>query len=961
MKYIITILVVFFTAYTGVLAQPGTGRIYGVVKDASANIFLESATIIVYKTDSSVLAFKITDKNGNYDISGIPLKGKYFLTASFTGYKDYRVPFTMDIAAKKMDSIFLQTKTSDEVIVTSVAPIRMKGDTLEINPAAFKMTNDAVTEDLLNKVPGVVVWADGSITMNGKAIPKVLVDGKPFLGSGDHRLATQNLPKNIIDRIQVYTEVDMSSETNRTRMTDSQAPKDSVLTMDIKLKADKKNGRFGKYGFGIGTDGRYQTDAALQFYNKRSSFAIGGGANNINADIAGLNDLQRENTFRNNYSTFRSRSNFGRSGINRVIAPGIQFAHSFTKTDNDQTSNRITGGYDYNNNSGKSLSQTYQERYLRDGDQLINSFNENNSQSEQHAVRMNYGKSLDYNKRFSINASGRNGSSNSQNTSGSVINTRQGIPVSDRKGISQIVTDTKSFDAGFNYMNFDNDNPLKALDFNGTFSRSQNNSDRNESSLYNFYTATGTNTTNINRHYTKSTGSTNINGTLSYNGLKRLLLGRFNLFGVDISTFQNFSYRKDDDINSVFDIDSSKKENTNTNLTYTESASVLQYMPSLSLNKNFSKWSSRMWKNFSLRSTLRRQFIKDENASSRINRNISRSFAFTTVGVNANYSMQVTNAYRIFASLNYENGNGYPSINQIAPVVDSLNLYILYKGGHNLVNNSSDNINWNINYSTNNPKKPTQITAAVNGSFNAYLKPFVDSTVFLRDTINIAGKDSAYLNGRQVRYTINGNRRNTSYIGYSTTLSRKIKGNQWQLQYNGGFSLGQSPSYIDDIYTVINSANITQMLRLNYYYKTILIAGIGSNASFNNSRQTGYKNSNFKTSTISGEFNLTVNFSKDLSLANNFSYSKNNGIIKPISIWNANATYRFLKSRQAELKFTATDILKQYRNISYFANPDGVTTSVNNGLQQYFMIGLSYFPRKFGSGGERRQGVGRRL
>jgi hypothetical protein len=950
MKYIITTLIILFTAITGILAQSGTGRLYGVVIDARADIFLESATIIIYKTDSTVLTFKITDKNGNYDISGIPLKGKYFLTASFTGYKDCRIPFTMDMAVKKIDSIFLQTKTSDEIVVTSIVPIRMKGDTLEINPAAFKMTKDAVTEDLLNKVPGVVVWADGSITMNGKPVPKVLVDGKPFLGNGDHRIATQNLPKEIIDRIQVYTEVDMSSETNKTRMADSKAPKDSVLTMDIKLKADKKTGRFGKYGFGFGTDSRYQVDAALQFYNKQSSVAVGGGGNNINADITGLNDLQKENTFRNNYSTYRSRSNFGRSGINRVIVPGIQFSHSLTKSDNERTSNRLTGGYDYSNNSGNALSQTYQERYLQDGDQLINSFSENKSQSEQHAVRMNYAKSMDYNKRFSLSANGKTGNSTSQSTSSSIINTRQGIPVSDRKGNAQILTDTKSFDAGVGYTNYDNDNPLKAIDFNGTFSRSQNNSDRNESSLYNFYSATGTNTTNIIRHYTKSTGSTNFNANLSYNGLRRLLLGRFNFFGVDISAFQNFSYRKDDDINSVFDIDSSKKENANTNLTYTESASVLQYTPSLSLNKNFSKWSSSMWKNFSLRSTVRRQFIHDENASSRINRNISRDFSFTTVGVNANYSIQYTNSYRIFSSINYDNSNGYPSINQIAPVVDSLNLYTLYKGGHNLINSKNDNINWSINYFSTNPKKLTQVNAGINGSFNATVKPFVDSTVFLRDTINIAGRDSAYLNGRQLRYTINGNRRYTSYIGYNSSLSRKIKGNQWQLQYNGGISLGQSPSYIDAIYTVINSANITQMLRLNFYYKTILIAGVASNATLNNSRQTGYKNSNFKTTTITSEFNLTVNFTKYLSLANNFSYSKNNGIIKPVSIWNANATYRFLKSRQAELKFTATDILKQFSNVSYSANPDGVTSTVNNGLQQYFMIGLSYFPRKFGSG-----------
>jgi hypothetical protein len=55
------------------------------------------------------------------------------------------------------------------------------------------------------------------------------------------------------------------------------------------------------------------------------------------------------------------------------------------------------------------------------------------------------------------------------------------------------------------------------------------------------------------------------------------------------------------------------------------------------------------------------------------------------------------------------------------------------------------------------------------------------------------------------------------------------------------------------------------------------------------------------------------------------------------------------------MKFTATDILKQFRNVSYFANPDGVTSSVSNGLQQYFMFTLSYFPRKFGGGNGRAE------
>jgi Carboxypeptidase regulatory-like domain len=952
MKYITLTLFILLSIYTSVQAQPGTGRISGSIKDTVTGTTMESATVIVYKPDSTVVQFKITDKNGRYEITGLPMQGKYILAVSFAGYKDYRLPFTMDAAVKKMDTIFLQMKTSDEVIVTSIAPIRMNGDTLEINPAAFKMANDAVAEDLLNKVPGIVIWADGSITMNGKTIPKVLVDGKPFLGNSDHRIATQNLPKNIIDKIQVYNEVDMNSEASRSQITNANAPKDSLLTMDIKLKADKKNGYFGKYGAGYGTDKRYTGDIALQFYNKQSTLALGGGANNINAEIAGLNDVQRESTFRNNFATFRSRSNFGRNGINRVVSPGIQFTHSFSPNENERRANRITGGYDYDNNLGNAITQTYQERYLKDGDQIINSFAENNNQSQQHALRLNYNKSLDYNKRFSINATGRTSNSFSENSSGSVINTRQGTPVSDRNGNSQTNADSKSFNASVNYTNFDSENPLKAIDANASFSRSENTSDRNESTVYSFYSANGTQNTVIKRHSVKETASTGFNSTVNYNGLKRLLFGRFNFFGIDISTSHNITYQKNEDDNKVFDIDVSQKENSNRYLTYNETASTFQYVPSLSLNKYFNKWSSRKSSFYGFRTAVNKQFIQEENVSSRSNRNINRSFSFFRFNAGANYSHQVTDGYRLNGNLNYENGYGYPSINQIAPVVDSMNLYSLYKGGLNLVNSKSHNLSANLNFSTISPKKPSQFSAGINGSINNILKPYADSTINLRDTTkDINGFDSAYLNGKQVRYTINGNKRYNSYIGYNASFSRKIKGNQVQVQYNGSINMGMSPSYIDNIYTVINTTGFTQSLRFNYYYKTILITGVGANTNVNNSRQTGYRNSKFNTRTFSGEFNVTVNVNKDASISSNLTYSKNNGIVKPITIWNGNASYRFLKSKQAEVKFTATDILKQFRNISYFANPDGVTSSVSNGLQQYFMITFSYFPRKFGGGG----------
>lgn len=943
------LLLLLFAISTTALAQPGTGRIYGVIKDTVTGVLMESATVIIYKPDSTVALFKITDKNGRYDLSGLPLHSKYTLTASFAGYNDYRLPFTMDAAVKKMDTIYLQLKSSNEVVVTSIAPIRMNGDTLEINPAAFKMANDAVAEDLLNKVPGVVVWADGSITMNGKTIPKVLVDGKPFLGSSDHRIATQNLPKNIIDKIQVYNEVDMSSEANRSRITDSDAPKDSLLTMDIKLKADKKNGYFGKYGAGIGTDSRYQADAAVQFYNKQSTLSVGGGSNNINADIAGLEDIQRENTFRNNYATYRNRSNFGRSGINRVISPGIQFTHSFSPNENERKTNRLTGGYDYNNNLSKVSTQTYREQYLEKGDQFSNDQSENESQNEQHAIRLNYGKSLDYNKRFNVSTTARTGTSSSQNTATSNTNDKFGAPVSDNYSNSSSTGNSKGFTAGINYSNFDYDNPLKAIDANLSFSRSENTSERNENSVYHFYSPTGTTNRIFNRLYDTENGNTSLNSNLSYSGLKRLLMGRFNFFGIDISTSHNLSYNKNNSVSNVYDIDTTKKASVNNNLTYTEGTSTWQYIPSLSLNKNFSKWSSRLYNYYSIRATINKQFIEEDNTSSRANRNLNRNFSFLRFSAAANYNRQVTEKYRINGGLNYENGYDYPTLNQVAPVIDSLNLTSIYRGGYNLVNSKNHNLSVNLGFNTFNPKKPNQINFNLSGWLNNTLMPFADSVNYLRDTVQVNGKDSSYYNGKQERYTINGSRRYSSGASYNLSFSRKIKDNQIQVQLNGSVNAGSSPTYIDKVYSNVKSHGFAENLRFTYYYKTFLITGVSASASSNTSKQN---DKNIRTTTFSGDYNVTVNVTKTASVSSVISYSKNNGIAKPITLWNANATYRFLKSKQAEVKFTATDILRQFKNISYTVSPlgNGVTTRISNGLQQYFMLTFSYFPRKFGGG-----------
>jgi hypothetical protein len=101
------------------------------------------------------------------------------------------------------------------------------------------MKKDAVVEELLNQVSGITIWSDGTITVNGKKVQNLLVDGKPFMGATDPRVATQNLPKSAIDKIQLYQEYD------RSKIGQPKQPQDSLLTMNLKLKENSKKGYFG--------------------------------------------------------------------------------------------------------------------------------------------------------------------------------------------------------------------------------------------------------------------------------------------------------------------------------------------------------------------------------------------------------------------------------------------------------------------------------------------------------------------------------------------------------------------------------------------------------------------------------------------------------------------------------------------------------------------------------------------
>ena len=197
--------------------------------------------------------FKIDDNNKSVDLGNITMNDKF--------------------------------KVMDEVVVKNEAPpVTMINDTIQYNAGSFKTAPNSSVEQLLKKMPGIQVDKDGTVKAQGEKVQKVLVDGKEFFGN-DPKIATKNLPADAVDKVQVYDK--QSDQAQLTGFEDGNYEK----TINLKLKADKKKGVFGKVNAGGGTDGRYEGKFNVNsFKGARQMSAIGMG-NNDNAEGFSFMDI----------------------------------------------------------------------------------------------------------------------------------------------------------------------------------------------------------------------------------------------------------------------------------------------------------------------------------------------------------------------------------------------------------------------------------------------------------------------------------------------------------------------------------------------------------------------------------------------------------------------------------------------------------------------------------------------
>lgn len=273
----LSFLILPFCAY----AQKGS--IKGRILDKTSGKTLEAASIsAVGKKDSSLLAYTFSNGNGEFTLNGLPVDQALDVFVSYKGFRDTVVFFSSVGTGYHTWPLTRQSIDLKEVEISArKPPFQMRNDTLEFDATVLKLLPNAAVKDLLKKLPGVMIDQKGHITVNGKKATKIQVDGRDFF-SGNLLAATENLPGDMIEKVQV-------TETRSLEQQRSLAvrPPSEDVTINLKLRKNKKNGLFGNASAGIGTDSRYSGNASVNSFGDPARLSFYGSAGNASNGDAG--------------------------------------------------------------------------------------------------------------------------------------------------------------------------------------------------------------------------------------------------------------------------------------------------------------------------------------------------------------------------------------------------------------------------------------------------------------------------------------------------------------------------------------------------------------------------------------------------------------------------------------------------------------------------------------------------
>lgn len=904
------------------------GTLSGTVYSGTENAPLQNATLQLYQLPDTVYRTGMSSStDGRFTFS--VASGEYLLRLSYVGFLPQDKKVT--VVANKNTDVGRIVLSDDvvalkEALVTAEASqITMSEDTTIYNTSAFRVPPGSMLEELIKKYPGVEVAEDGTITINGKTVNRILMKGKDFYGT-DKNAALKNIPVDIVDKVKFY-----DKQSDFTRLTGIDDGEEETV-LDLQMKKGADTGFFANIDLAYGTKDRYSLKATPNYFTDTEQISLILSANNIND---------------------RGFSGRGAAGLTSAKESKFNFV---TTRKNVEFGGNIR--YDHRDNDNKSFTSS--EYFMTQGAKNQFSNSRNNSLGCNSSFNSNFRlewkidtlTTLIFTPSFSYNTSEGWQKSNSATFDadpfetdvnypadrfGEVYDALQDIAINRNENENVSRNRSKSANADL-HINRRLAKQGRSIAFRGGFRYSDSDNKSFSANKVKYYKESVAGSGYDRKRYSDTPGENwSYNMRLSYTEplLKNLFL--------QLSYRFDYSYQNSDRATYVFDDIENYFPIFGRDYTFPMLPTDYEQYEDESLSR-FSVYRNMrhdvelMFRyvtdkmNLSAGVTWIPQKSKMEYKYLQVDTIVERTVYNFTPNIRMRYKWNKTTTLNIM----YRGRTSQPSMTDLLDITDDSNPLNIKKGNPGLKPSFTNNLMAFFN--TNNPDTQTGIMA----------------NLFLRNTLNSISNKVTYVESTGGRITqpenINGNWSLGGGFHFNSALPRNKK---FTYSTNTNISYAHNVSYIskdvnsNSVRNTVETTNLNERLKFGYRNDVFEISLDGSvNYSHSDNEMQSQNNMDTWNFSYGPSGNVKLPW-QGLTISTNLSMSSRRGFNDPAFntnelLWNAQIAASFLKGNALTVTFQLYDILHEQSNISRTINATMRSDTQNNSIYSYGMLHIIY-------------------
>lgn len=900
-KCLLMLLMILFSPMA--FAQQSGVNVTGSVVEQGSDTPIEQATVrLLNVKDSAMVRGVVSVRNGSFTLKNVK-KGSYLLHITFIGYDPLYQP--LQITGKKNPVNVGKLELSDgaielgEAVVIGKAPeVTVRNDTVEYNADSYKVTEGSVLEDLLKKMPGVEVDSEGKITVNGKEVKKVMVDGKEFF-SDDPKVASKNLPAKMIDKLQV-----LDKKSDMAQMTGFDDGEEETV-INLTVKPGMKQGWFGNAYGGYGSKDRYEGNAMVNRFVNNDQITFMGGANNTNN--MGFSDLA-STMFSGMGGGGGRRGGFGAgSGITSSGNAGLNFSKEF-KPD------KLTLGgntrYSHSDNDARSKSDR-QNILPGDSSSYDNSEAMSRTKSDNFGVDFRLEWKPDTMTQLIFRPSFSLSHSMNDNFSDATTLDNERDTVNTNKSSNYSESNGYNLNASIDFSRKLNN---KGRVFSATLSGGNSDSysdGMNRSDIVYFNQTDALKNSIIDQRSRYDNKGFNYRAYVSWVEP----IGHNNF----IQATYSISQRKQEALKNVYNQDADGIYNV-LDSAYSQSYrnNFISQRASLSFKSQRAKFNYTIGLNLDPSYSSSENFVGDTTLSK-----ITRKVVNLSPMAQFNYMFDKRTNLRIM----YNGRTSQPSMTQLQPVADISDPTNITIGNPDLNPRYTNNVF--IRFQQFTPEKQRAFMIMANGSY--IINDIVSYTSYNQET---GVKTTTYKN-------VNGN-----YSGnVRMMLNTPLKNKKFSINSMTMASFANSNGYINEEKNTNRNLILSERGGIDFR-SSYLDLGVNGNIRYNTTSNSLQKENNQNTFNYGAGGYTTIYLPLNFKIESDVNWSTNSGYGDGFKqnevLWNASASKSFLKNNQGTLRFKIYDILRQRSNISRSVTASYIQDSEYNTLGSYFMVHFIY-------------------